>query len=126
MATVSALTFTITIGASFSSQITWKDSLGALVPLPSGTICEAHVRPYLFSQDLLIRFSTTPGPADGLITLTDPGVTQLSLSPAQTALLTPLTDAVIDLKYTFPDGRVVMKLDAGTGLVTIQGVVTHG
>ncbi len=124
MAEVSALRLIIIAGASFSEVITWEID-NVLVPLPSGTTAEAKVRPQLYSDEVLVRFSTSPGVDDGTIVLTDPGVTTLSLTPSQTALLAPITDAVFDIKYTFTGGQVIVKLDNGHGLVDIRSASTR-
>lgn len=125
--TVSALRLIIRCGASFLETITWKDAAGVLMPFPVGTEAEVKVRPVLASVTVLLRFSTDPGPTDGLIVLTNPGVTTLSLTAAQTAALEPTTNAVFDIKYTFPGSPpvVVFKLNDGQGLVDIQQVVTR-
>ena len=122
---VSALTITIVIGATFTESITWKDAAGTLVPLPLGTTAESKVRSSLYDEDVILRFATSPGAGDGLIVLTSPGITTLSLTATQTALLQAITGAVFDIKYTFADGRVVVKLDQGQGLVEIREVVTR-
>jgi len=117
---------TIVIGASFSESITWRDAAGVLVPLPGGTTAEAKVRPYLYSEEVILRFSTTPTPPnDGLITLTTPGVTTLSLTAAQTAALIPAIGLIFDLRYVFAGSNVVVKLDNRQGFVDIRGVSTH-
>ena len=125
MATVAHwIRLVIVNGASFSETITWTLD-GTLVPLPVGTIAEAKVRESVESSVVLLRFSTSPGATDGSIVLSDPGVTTLSLTPAQTALLTPINDAVWDLKYTFATGVVIMKLTDGRGRVDILPAVTR-
>jgi len=124
--TVSSIRLTILIGASFSESITWKDAAGVLVPFPGGTTAEAKVRPYLYSDDVLLFFTTTPvGPMDGLITLTSPGVTTLSMAAAKTALLQPVIGAIFDIRYTFAGPNVVVKLDNRQGFVDIRGVSTR-
>ena len=122
---VQALTMTIIIGATFTETITWKDTAGDLVPFPLGTTAESKVRSSLYDDDVIVRFASSPGVGDGLIVLTDPGVTTLSLTAAQTVLLQAISGAVFDIKYTFADGRVLVKLDQGTGLVEIREVVTR-
>jgi len=121
---VHALRLVIVNGASFSETITWTSN-GTLVALPVGTIAEAKVRESVESSIVLLRFSTAPGATDGLIVLSDPGVTTLSLTPAKTALLTPILDAVFDIKYTFAGGTVIMKLVDGKGRVDILPAVTR-
>ena len=101
---VSALTMTIIIGATFTETITWTDAAGTLVPFPLGTTAESIVRSSLYDEDVIVRFAFEFGPSDGLIVLTNPGVTTLSLTAAQTALLQAITGAVFDIKYTFSDG----------------------
>ena len=124
--TVSAIRMVIQIGSTFSEVITWRDAAGVLVPLPGGTTAEAKVRPYLYSDEVILRFSTTPTPPnDGLITLTSPGVTTLSLTSAQTAVLTPAIGLVFDLRYVFAGPNVVVKLDNRQGFVDIRGVSTR-
>lgn len=121
---VHVLRLVIINGASFSETITWTSN-GVLVPLPVGTIAEAKVRESVEATAVLFRFSTAPGATDGLITLSDPGVTTLSITPAKTALLTPILDAVFDIKYTFASGTVITKLTDGKGRVDILPVVTR-
>ena len=124
---VQALTMTIIIGATFTETITWKDAAGTLVPLPLGTTAESKVRSSLYDDDVIVRFASSPGVNDGLIVLTNPGVTTLSLTAAQTAQLQAITGAVFDIKYTFPTvpPGVVVKLDQGQGLVEIREAVTR-
>ena len=120
--TVSSIRLSIIIGATYSTAITWRDEEGELVPLPTGTTAEAKVRPRLYSDEVLFRFTTTPVDAtDGLIVLTDPGITTLSLTATKTALLLPfiITDAHFDIRYVFTTGRVEVKL-RGVGFVDIQ------
>lgn len=122
---VTAFRLEIVIGASFAWQFSWKSD-DVLVPLPAGTTALCQVRPSLYDDDVLAQFMTTPVlPGDGLITLTDPGVTALSMEPEQTALLLPVNDAVFDIQYTFTTGEVLVKLGNGQGLLTIRGAVTQ-
>jgi len=123
-AIVPAIRLTIIIGESYADALTWKAN-NVPVPLPVGTTAEIKVRPKLMSSTVLARFSTAPGATDGLITLLDPGITGLSMSPANTALLTAANDAVFDIKYTFAGNNVVIKLANGRGRCDILTAVTR-
>jgi hypothetical protein len=121
--TVSSIRLSIIVGATFSTAITWRDEAGTLVPLPTGTTAEAKVRPRLYSDEVLFRFTTSPsGTTDGLIAFTDPGITTLSMTATKTALLEAMviTDAVFDIRYLFTGGLVVLKLTEGTGRVDVR------
>jgi len=122
---VSSIVLEIFIGASFTTEIIWRDENGDLVPLPSGTIVEATVRPRLYSEEVLCRFSTDPETDEGNIDLTDPGVTTLTMTPENTVLLSPITGAVFDLRYEFAGGIIIPKLTQGTGLVNIRMLATR-
>lgn len=123
-AIVPAIRLVIIKGASFREVLTWKSG-GVLVPLPSGTTAEMKIRPKLLSDTVLARFSTSPGATDGLITLSDPGLTILTMEIANTALLTAAKDAVFDIRYVFAGNNVVIKLDNGQGICDIRTAATR-
>jgi hypothetical protein len=111
--------FTIEQGATFARTLTWRDSLGVLVPL-AGLRARMQIRPKPESPLVLLELTTE----NGRIALTDPGVITLSISAADTAALAFKT-AHYDLEIVDPTAvpEHVDRLVQGT--VTLSQEVTR-
>ena len=108
--------FTIEQGATFSQQVTWRDSTGSAIDL-TGYSARMDVRKSHVSTTRLIQLSTT----NGFITISGSiGRVDILLPASGTETLTP-ADAVYDLEMVAADGTVTRLLE---GKANITAEVT--